>query len=141
VLCALKCDLREEQEKDDDDEDDAAAAAATASTGQRMIQYNEGLEMARTIGALRYLGMFAFSVLFSWNGHARSGTWNADDLGSPQNAPPCAIAASTKHSPRQREWRCRLSRRRAATTANAPLCEVPLAIRTHLNTTRPGIIP
>jgi len=47
VLCALKCDLREEQEKDDDDDD---------STPQKhIITYNEGLEVARRIGALRYL--------------------------------------------------------------------------------------
>jgi Rho family, other len=51
VLCALKCDLREEQEKDDEAEEPAAPAAT-----QRMIQYNEGLEVARKIGALRYLG-------------------------------------------------------------------------------------
>jgi Rho family, other len=50
VLCALKCDLREENEKDDEDE-----AAVEPS---RMIQYNEGLEAARKIGALRYLGKF-----------------------------------------------------------------------------------
>ncbi|RMZ84196.1 hypothetical protein DV738_g625, partial [Chaetothyriales sp. CBS 135597] len=48
VLCALKCDLREEQEKDD--EDDEAQHPA-----HRMIHYNEGLEVARKIGALRYL--------------------------------------------------------------------------------------
>lgn len=54
VLCALKCDLREEAEKEDDDE----AAPPQVTTTQRMIQYNEGLEMARKIGALRYLGEF-----------------------------------------------------------------------------------
>jgi Rho family, other len=54
VLCALKCDLREEQEKDDDDEQSHAP--------QRMIQYNEGLEVARRIGALRYLGMCLHSL-------------------------------------------------------------------------------
>jgi small GTP-binding protein len=48
VLCALKCDLREEHEKEDDE--DAAAPA------RPMIQYNQGLEVARRIGALRYLG-------------------------------------------------------------------------------------
>lgn len=48
VLVALKCDLREEQEKDDD----ADGAAAPRS----IIQYQEGLEVARRIGALRYLG-------------------------------------------------------------------------------------
>ncbi|KIW82516.1 hypothetical protein Z517_05543 [Fonsecaea pedrosoi CBS 271.37] len=47
VLCALKCDLREEHEKDDDEEHGAPP--------RPMIQYNEGLEVARRIGALRYL--------------------------------------------------------------------------------------
>ncbi|KAK5073707.1 Rho GTPase [Lithohypha guttulata] len=42
VLCALKCDLREEHEKDDANAPD-------------LIQYNEGLEAAKRIGALRYL--------------------------------------------------------------------------------------
>jgi len=49
VLCALKCDLREEHEKDDDDE-------APAAPHRQMVQYHEGLQVARTIGALRYLG-------------------------------------------------------------------------------------
>lgn len=48
VLVALKCDLREEHEKDDDD--------GSGSHERHIIQYNEGLEMAKTIGALRYLG-------------------------------------------------------------------------------------
>ncbi|KIW67478.1 hypothetical protein PV04_06724 [Phialophora macrospora] len=47
VLCALKCDLREEHEKEDDEENTAPP--------RPMIQYNEGLEVARRIGALRYL--------------------------------------------------------------------------------------
>ena len=51
VLCALKCDLREEQEKDDDGEEPVSEAPPP-----RMIPYNEGLEAARKIGALRYLG-------------------------------------------------------------------------------------
>lgn len=42
VLCALKCDLREEHEKDD-------------ANAPNLITYNEGLEAAKTIGALRYL--------------------------------------------------------------------------------------
>ena len=43
MLCALKCDLREEHEKDEPE-------------AQQLIQYNEGLEVAKRIGALRYLG-------------------------------------------------------------------------------------
>ncbi|KAK5248687.1 Rho GTPase, partial [Exophiala xenobiotica] len=46
VLCALKCDLREEHEKEDDE---------PHAPPRPMIQYNEGLEVARQIGALRYL--------------------------------------------------------------------------------------
>lgn len=54
VLVALKCDLREGSEDDDD-----AAAAAEGADGQRekkpMINYEQGLEVARRINALRYL--------------------------------------------------------------------------------------
>ena len=52
VLCALKCDLREELEKDDDD--------PNAPPSKHIITYNEGLEVARKIGALRYLGTYRF---------------------------------------------------------------------------------
>ena len=48
VLVALKCDLREEFEKDDDETDGVPP--------RQIVQYNEGLEVARRIGALRYLG-------------------------------------------------------------------------------------
>ena len=57
VLVALKCDLREEQEKDDDDDDSAGAPT------RRIIQYQEGLDVARKIGALRYLGLPQVPVL------------------------------------------------------------------------------
>lgn len=63
VLVALKCDLREGS--DDEEEGSAAAAPAPAPTegadanGQRekkaMIGYEQGLEVARRINALRYL--------------------------------------------------------------------------------------
>ncbi|KAL6242020.1 Rho GTPase [Rhinocladiella similis] len=46
VLCALKCDLREEHEKEEDEPN---------TPPRPMIQYNEGLEVARRVGALRYL--------------------------------------------------------------------------------------
>lgn len=56
VLVALKCDLRENSEED---EDAAAPAAAVGEGAQRekkpMITYDEGLEIARRIKALRYL--------------------------------------------------------------------------------------
>lgn len=51
VLVALKCDLREEHEKDDDGHDDS-----TGAPPKQVISYQEGLEVARKIGALRYLG-------------------------------------------------------------------------------------
>ncbi|KAI9163999.1 GTP-binding protein-like protein [Paramyrothecium foliicola] len=58
VLVALKCDLREQGEEDGA----AAGASATAdddAAGQPekrpMITYDQGLEVARRIGALRYL--------------------------------------------------------------------------------------
>jgi len=48
VLVALKCDLREEEhEKDDDNE--------AGGRGRHIVSYQEGLEVARKIGALRYL--------------------------------------------------------------------------------------
>jgi len=61
VLVALKCDLRE----NGDDDDDAAAAntnnggstagAEAPREKKPMIAYDQGLEVARRIGALRYL--------------------------------------------------------------------------------------
>jgi Rho family protein len=64
VLVALKCDLREA----DEEEDGAAGGAGDGSNGNAdgaapaagrekkpMINYDEGLEVARRIGALRYL--------------------------------------------------------------------------------------
>lgn len=50
VLVALKCDLRE---KGDDDED-----GARNGRDKEMIDYKRGLEVAKRIQALRYLGMF-----------------------------------------------------------------------------------
>ena len=86
VLVALKCDLREKHsddddaDADDDDDDDDKAQGATAiengNTGageaatttttagskkrqaaRECIDYKQGLEVARRIQALRYLGM------------------------------------------------------------------------------------
>ena len=51
VLVALKCDLREEHEKDDDNHEES-----TETPPKQVIQYQEGLDVARKIGALRYLG-------------------------------------------------------------------------------------
>lgn len=60
VLVALKCDLREEQEKDDEED------PATAPPPRAVVQYQEGLECARRIGALRYLGRFTACELPSF---------------------------------------------------------------------------
>lgn len=57
VLVALKCDLRESE----DEEDDGPTPAADPSAGQGQrekkptINYDQGLEVARRINALRYL--------------------------------------------------------------------------------------
>lgn len=53
VLVALKCDLREQSA---DEEGEAAEGADGAQKEKKdMINYNQGLEVARRIGALRYL--------------------------------------------------------------------------------------
>ncbi|POR37662.1 Uncharacterized protein TPAR_02149 [Tolypocladium paradoxum] len=53
VLVALKCDLRE-QGDEDETEDNAAAAGEQGEKGPT-INYDQGLEVARRIGASRYL--------------------------------------------------------------------------------------
>ncbi|KAI8948080.1 putative RHO3 protein [Xylaria longipes] len=58
VLVALKCDLRENGEEEE--EGGASAAAAPAADGAQrekkpMIEYNQGLDVARRIKAMRYL--------------------------------------------------------------------------------------
>lgn len=75
VLVALKCDLREGGDEDDDaaaegaagadgakagensaaDAADAAPATAAAAQKKPMINYDQGLEVARRINAMRYL--------------------------------------------------------------------------------------
>jgi hypothetical protein len=47
VLVALKCDLREAQDDEDDDPHEPKAP---------MVEYKQGLEAAKNIKALRYLG-------------------------------------------------------------------------------------
>ncbi len=51
VLVALKCDLREGAE----DEEDGANEDGTPRETKPLINYDQGLEVARRIGALRYL--------------------------------------------------------------------------------------
>ncbi len=61
VLVALKCDLRENGEEEEEEGAPAAAAPAAADgTGPQkekkpMIDYNQGLDVARRIKAMRYL--------------------------------------------------------------------------------------
>jgi len=59
VLVALKCDLRELSEDDDDGAGAGAEVGAGRGGQQRekrpMINYDQGLDVARRINALRYL--------------------------------------------------------------------------------------
>ena len=62
VLVALKCDLREAGGDDEEDEaQEVAAATGEMGAGKNerggMIDYKMGLEVAKRIQALRYLGM------------------------------------------------------------------------------------
>ena len=52
VLVALKCDLREQGDNEDGAE---AAEGGVPREKKEMINYNQGLEVARRINALRYL--------------------------------------------------------------------------------------
>ena len=52
MLVALKCDLREKHADDEDEGDDTGNIKE-----KEMIDYKQGLEVARRIQALRYLGM------------------------------------------------------------------------------------
>lgn len=54
VLVALKCDLREKHA--DDDEETGDHNTSRPRKGKEMIDYKQGLEVARRIHALRYLG-------------------------------------------------------------------------------------
>ena len=55
VLVALKCDLREKG-GDEDEDAGGAAGGAKETNGREMIDYKSGLEVAKKIQALRYLG-------------------------------------------------------------------------------------
>lgn len=55
VLVALKCDLREQQT--DEDEEEESEEHAPTPEKKDMIDYTQGLEVARRIQALRYLGI------------------------------------------------------------------------------------
>ena len=53
MLCALKCDLREEEPEEPKPTDDGPSPEPR----REIIHYKQGLEVAKRIGALRYLGM------------------------------------------------------------------------------------
>lgn len=53
VLVALKCDLREADEEETEEN-----AEGQIREKKEMIDYSQGLEVARRIHALRYLGIF-----------------------------------------------------------------------------------
>lgn len=55
VLVALKCDLREGAEDDEEAVPDATDATDGRKEKKPMINYEQGLEVARRINALRYL--------------------------------------------------------------------------------------
>lgn len=58
VLVALKCDLREQTEDEETEEAGASASAAETTEPHEkkpLITYEQGLEVARRIGASRYL--------------------------------------------------------------------------------------
>lgn len=57
VLVALKCDLREAGDEEDDANNTSATAGADGPQREKrpMISYDQGLEVARRINALRYL--------------------------------------------------------------------------------------
>lgn len=56
VLVALKCDLRENNEEEDGEDGSGVDERGGAQREKKqMINYNQGLEVARRINALRYL--------------------------------------------------------------------------------------
>lgn len=56
VLVALKCDLREKH--GDDEEETGDHNTSRSKKEKHMIDYKQGLEVARRIHALRYLGKY-----------------------------------------------------------------------------------
>ena len=54
MLVALKCDLREKHSEEEEDAGDNTQAQG--KEGKEFIDYKQGLEVARRIQALRYLG-------------------------------------------------------------------------------------
>lgn len=110
VLVALKCDLREKHGDDDDDVDEDGQPRAEKKP---MIDYQQGLAVARRIQALRYLGK-------QWLCSTRL------DADVEQNAPQSAIVESMRRSLRPQGWlyQSRDPVDRARRAAVAILCEV-----------------
>ena len=64
MLVALKCDLREKHADDEEDEQVGSSGVdrdENAGEKKNFIEYQQGLEVARRIGALRYLGEYPYS--------------------------------------------------------------------------------
>lgn len=113
VLVALKCDLREKHS----DEDDDAAGESDAGHPRKekeMIDYKQGLEVARRIQALRYLGMVGRLFITDWK-HAK-----ADDRmfgqaesrcqrGVHRSCPGCAFGQVFGHFRRRKQMLCDVS--------------------------------
>jgi len=68
VLCALKCDLREEDDEPKPNEDNPSPEPR-----REIMHYKQGLEVAKRIGALRYLGMRSMEQYRSSQGHTNDG--------------------------------------------------------------------
>ena len=66
VLVALKCDLRE---RGGDEEEEAGAARGGEKV---MIDYKQGLEVAKRIQALRYLGTCTRNISMACNGRKQA---------------------------------------------------------------------
>lgn len=62
VLVALKCDLREEVDEKEDEN------AEPQPQEKPIVKYDKGLEVAKRIGALRYLGIVTtyFTIFPTW---------------------------------------------------------------------------
>ena len=116
VLVALKCDLRANADDTDDRVDDNPNHPKRE---QVMIDYKEGLEVARRIQALRYLGTSNIFLVEYCVYHG---------LSSVQNAQLRKIEVSMRRLRKLREWPCRSRQEHQTTAANAPLCRTNSAV-------------
>ena len=123
VLVALKCDLREKHSDDDDE-----GAGGTRREEKDMIDYQQGLEVARRIQALRYLG--ASAVCRGCRADSRRMLCDAQsrrERGQCLYSFSAAWSDSCRHSPRRRAWpspsRAARAGARTATRAAARSCD------------------